>query len=430
MNQRGFLVLALCAILSAGLSSAQDSTPLPPLPTINIVVATDTPGPTSTPPPALLATQTSTPASSQTAAPSPSAVGTVTPSTTTLGRGIEVFLQGEDIAPLIAQLSQLNITWVRLTVNWRDVEIVRGTLNLASIDAAIDRLRAANYSILLTLTSAPDWARPSATPFVLGLPQYGPPDNLADFATFAGAVATRYKGKVAAYEVWSEPNLRRSWIDPQTSNRETARMASARYIDLLSGAYRAIKAADPAALVVSAGLAPTGLNDLRNSIDDEVFLKALFQQGLADVADAVGVQPDGFANPPAARCCTQSAGVTTHWENKKFYFLETLNSYRAITTSANADLPLWIVRFGWGTSEGNTIVSPNMNENPFFTYNSPAEQAQYTTEALSLASGLGYVQAAFLYNLNGCQVGQGEACFYSLIDSTAQARPIFSTLAR
>jgi len=426
MQRRGFFVLAFCTALTVGLASAQDSTPLPPLPTINIIVATDTPGPTSTPP-ALIATQseaTGTPLAVQTAALSPSAANGPAE------RGIEIFLQGSDIAPIIAQLSQLNVTWVRLVLNWRDVEMVRGTLNLSAVDSALERLRAANYSILLTLTGAPDWARPSATPFVLSLPQYGPPDNLADFATFASAVATRYKGQIAAYEVWSEPNLRRSWIDPQTTSRETARMSSARYIDLLSGAYRAIKAADPDALVISAGLAPTGINDRRNSIDDEIFLEALFQQGLADVADAIGVQPNGFANPPAARCCTQSEGVLTHWESKKFYVLDTLDSYRAIIARANVNMPMWVVRFGWGTSEGNTIVSPNMNENPFFAYNSPAEQAQYTAEGLRLLSSMNDVRAVFVFNLNGCQVGQAEACFYSLIDSNNQARPIFSALAR
>ncbi|MCS6834672.1 MAG: hypothetical protein NZ750_01470 [Anaerolineae bacterium] len=423
MQRRGFFVLVLCTALTVGLASAQDSTPLPPLPTINIIVATDTPGPTSTPPAALIATQqaTSTPLRAQTATPAVSDQPQ---------RGIEIFLQGADIAPIIAQLSQLNVSWVRIVLNWRDVEVVRGTLNLSAIDAAIARLRAANYSILLTLTGAPDWARPSATPFVLSLPQYGPPDNLADFAIFASAIATRYKGQVAAYEVWTEPNLRRSWIDPQTTSRETARMSPARYIDLLSEAYRAIKAADPAAMVISGGLAPTGINDRRNSIDDEVFLEALFQQGLASVADAVGVQPNGFANPPAARCCVQSEGVLTHWESKKFYFLDMLDSYRTIIARANANLPMWIVRFGWGTSEGNTIVSPNMNENPFFTYNSPAEQAQYTAEGLNLLNGMADVKAVFIFNLNGCQVGQAEACFYSLIDSNNQARPIFSALTR
>lgn len=426
MQRRGFFVLALCTALTVGLASAQDSTPLPPLPTINIIVATDTPGPISTPPAALIATQqqaTSTTTAVQTATLPNAADGP-------MGRGIEIFLQGSDIAPIIAQLSQLDVSWVRLVLNWRDLEVVRGTLSLSEVDAAMARLRAANYSILLTLTGAPDWARPSATPFVLSLPQYGPPDNLADFATFATAVATRYKGQVAAYEIWSEPNLRRSWIDPQTTSRETARMSSARYIDLLSGAYRAIKAVDPDALIISAGLAPTGINDLRNSIDDEVFLEALLQQGLADVADAIGVQPNGFANPPTARCCTQSEGVPTHWESKKFYVLDTLDSYRAILARANISKPMWVVRFGWGTSEGNTIVSPNMNENPFFAYNSPAEQAQYTAEGLSLLSNMADIKAVFIFNLNGCQVGQAEACFYSLIDSNNQARPIFSVLAR
>ena len=432
MQRRGVFALALLASMmwASSVTSAQDTPANPtPLPTIFIVVATDTPGAPSLP----LAEVTSVAEETSTnvevsATPLPETPNALT--TPGFARGIEVFIQGQDVAALTAQLSQLNVSWIRLSMNWRDVEIVRGTLNLTPYDTAIETFSQAGFNVMLTLTGAPDWSRPSATPFVLSLPQYGPPDNLQDFAFFAGTIAARYAGLVDAYEVWSEPNLRRSWIDPTTTSRETARMADVRYIDLLSAAYTAIKTADPAALVVSAGLAPTGLNDLRNSIDDEVFLTALFEQGLSEVVDAVGVQPDGFANPPSVRCCTQSEGVLTHYENKKFYFLDTLESYRSIMIQAGVDKPLWVTRFGWGTAEGNKIVSPNMNENPFFSYNSPQEQADYTAEALSIAQNFGGIGTAFLFNLNGCQVGQGEACFYSLIDSNNQARPIFSVMAQ
>jgi LysM repeat protein len=347
--------------------------------------------------------------------------------------GIEVFIKGQDVNALSTQAVQLGVEWVKIVVNWRELEPTKGTINFAELDAAVNAFSGADLKVLLTLTGAPDWARPSATPFALGLPQYGPPDNVADFGTFAGTMAARYKGKVQAYEIWVEPNLRRSWIQANTS--ETIRpdntrdiatgLSPIRYIDLLKAGRDAIKTADNAALIISAGLAPTGWNDRVNAIDDRVFLATLFDQGLAGMVDGIGVQPDGFANPPDAACCTQTPGVDSHFDNERFYFLGTINAYRKIATDKKAEnLPLWITRFGWGTAEGNTIVAPNA-ETIFMNYNSPAEQATYLTRAFALGEDSGFISGMFLYNLNGCQANNGEACYYSLVNSANAARPAF-----
>jgi polysaccharide biosynthesis protein PslG len=345
------------------------------------------------------------------------------------GTGIEVFLDGSpDVNAMAAQVSQLGMEWVKIRVNWRTVEATEGTLDLATVDQAVDTFSAAGIKVLLTLTGAPDWARPSATEYVKSLTQYGPPDDMADFGAFAGEIATRYKGKVQAYEIWSEPNLRRSWISPTVASREATRMSDARYIDLLSAAYKAIKAADPEAAVITGGLAPTGFNDRVNAIDDQVFLAALVEQNVSTVADGIGVQPDGFANPPDALCCNQTPGVDTHFDNKRFYFLETLQAYDAILAAKKNSLPLWVTRFGWGTTEGNTLEAPNRSEVPFFGYTSASEQAVYVPRAFEIGETLGYVGPMFLYNLNGCQVGSAEACYYSVINTSGEARPLFAAL--
>lgn len=384
-----------------------------------------TPGLTATVSPVAPPTSTAAVASTATAA------GTATTRNVQaeFGRGIEVFLDGtQDVQALAAQVSQLGMSWVKMRVNWRTVEATEGTLELDTIDAAVDAFNAAGIKVMLTLTGAPDWARPSATEYVLSLTQYGPPDDMADFGTFAGQIAQRYLGKVQAYEIWSEPNLRRSWISPTVESREATRMSDGRYIDLLTAAYNAIKAADPTAFVVTGGLAPTGFNDRVNAIDDQVFLTALLDQNVAEVADGIGAQPDGFANPPDALCCDPTPGVDTHFDNPRFYFLETLNAYEGILASKNSDLPVWITRFGWGTTEGNTLEAPNRSEVPFFGYTSAAEQAVYVPRAFDIGDTLGYVGPMFLYNLNGCQVGSAEACYYSVINTSQEARPLFAAL--
>jgi hypothetical protein len=339
-------------------------------------------------------------------------------------RGVEVFVTGQSLEDVVALVNDLDVEWIKLVMNWRDVELVQGTLNVDVYDAAIEAFAAQGKSILLTLTGAPDWARPSATPFVLGLGQYGPPDDVATFAAFAAQIAERYGNRVAAYEIWQEPNLRRSWIDARTTSRDDARLSPIAYLDLLKAASQAIRAVNPEAVIVSAGLAPTGLTSIQNAYSDRLFLRDLLRGGLLEWADAVGVEPDGFANPPDARCCEASEGVLTHYEQSEFYFYETLNDYRnLLDANGGAGVPLWPTRFGWGTADGNTLVSPNMDENPFLTYTNQAEQAAYTLRAFELGQELGYVGPMFLYNLNGCVVGNQEGCFYSLItvDGTPKA---------
>lgn len=341
--------------------------------------------------------------------------------------GIVVFIDGQDIDALVSQVVQLGVDWVKLTINWRDVELVEGTLALENYDAAIDAFSQAGLNVLVQLTGAPDWARPTATDFVLSSREYGPPDDVADFGEFAGEVAARYGEQVAAYEIWEEPNLRRNWISPSTTDRNTARMAETAYIELFQAAVTAIREANPAAQVVTAGLAPTGLNDRVNAIDDRLFLRDMLARGAGQLADGIGVHPDGFANPPDARSPEQAPGVDTHFDSPRFFFLDTLSDYREIATQAGVTLPLWVTRFGWGTSAGNDLVQPD-EFSIYLTYTSPEEQAIYTTRAFALAQELGYVGPMILTNLNGCQVNRAEACYYSLVDSSNSARPTFTAV--
>jgi len=88
-----------------------------------------------------------------------------------------------------------------------------------------------------------------------------------DYWTFVGALAARYAGRVDAYEIWNEQTLRREWNGQPLS--------ASRYVELLAGAYNAVKAADPGAVVVSGAPAPTGWNDGVTAIDDRIYLDAM-----------------------------------------------------------------------------------------------------------------------------------------------------------
>lgn len=342
------------------------------------------------------------------AAPAPDPV--TLPPNPDFNYGIEVFFEGQET---VAQVEDLALPWVKLDVLWRDIERVQGQPNFSALDAAIEAFQAANRLVLLTITTAPDWARTSRD-------ENGPPDSVLDYTNFVALVANRYLGRVQAYEIWREPNLRREW------NSNVHPIGATSYIEMLRAAYETIKQIDPDATVVSAGLAPTGFNDGINAIDDRVYLQAMYAAGLAAVSDAVGVHHGGWANPPDARCCAPAEGVATHYEHRSFYFLDTLLDYRQIMVAAgDSGTSLWITRFGWGISSDTAEPEPI---NVYIGYNSPDEQAAYIPRAFELGQSLGFVGPMFVSNLNGCQTPSMDACYYSFIAPDGSPRPVYEAV--
>ncbi len=340
----------------------------------------------------------------------------VQPVTPTFDYGIEAFFDNQDVSSVVQQITRLGMQWTKIRVEWRELEPNKGLIDYSHLDAIIDALQAAKLNVLLTVTDAPDWARSSHL-------ENGPPDDFSTYTSFIGALAAHYAGKVRAYEIWNEPNLRREW------NSAVHPIGAASYADLLRGAYTTVKAADSSAAVVSAGLAPTGFDDGVNAIDDRQFLSDLYANGLANISDAVGAHPFGFANPPDAICCQAPAGVASHYGHPSFYFLDTLNDYHNIMViNGDTSKLIWVTQFGWGSSED---TSPPPPSSIYFSYTSLAQQAAYIPRAFELGAKSQFVGMMILYNLNACtaQPDNYEACYYSLIAPSGQPRPIFNTLS-
>jgi LysM repeat protein len=328
--------------------------------------------------------------------------------------GIYLDIHGQDPALVVSQAEQLGVHWVRIDVKWRDLEATQGQADFAILDPLVSGFDQAGFNILLTVSAAPSWARTSQT-------EDGPPDNPADFASFMTTLSTHYQGVVDAYQIWNEPNLRREW------NSARYPLSSQFYVDLLRPAYEAIKAVDANALIITAGLAPTGFNDGINAINDRAYLRALYDSGVMEVSDAMGASLGGWANPPDATCCTASEGVETHYEDRSFYFRDTLTDYQAIMADNDDTRPLWVTKFGWGSSEGTTPPDENTI---YFSYTDLQEQAEYVVRAFELGAENG-VGPMFLTNLDGCMGNNvwQERCYYSLITADGSPRPVFEAVA-
>lgn len=279
--------------------------------------------------------------------------------------------------------------WVKQQVRWDQYEYLPDKYSdvmLATLDEVVDDAENRGMNVLLSIVKAPDWARATTE-------EDGPPIDYQQYHEFVKDIVQRYKGKVQAVEIWNEPNLRLEW--------NGAPLSGAEYVRLLAVGYDAVKSAYPEGniTVVSAGLAPTGVSDGVTAVDDRVYLRQMYEAGLANYADAVGIHPYSWANPPWARCCGDWGGSPSHTNHPSFFFLGTIEDYRSIQAEFN-DLgrPLWATEFGWGTMDKLNRATPA--DAPFFDYLNEDLQAQYILQAYEMAQQWDFMGPMFLWNFN------------------------------
>jgi|GEM_PF-3489961 len=152
------------------------------------------------------------------------------------------FIQPFD--PWLSLGKKSGVGYVRWQFNWRDAETSPGQWNWAASDGPIQSWNNAGVKIDAILHFPPDWAL--ETPGGL-VPKnfnlaWNDPGN--GWAHFCQNFAQRYKGKIASYEIWNEPDLDQFW-------QGTAEQ----YYVLMKTCYQAIKSVDTNTPVSMAGMA-------------------------------------------------------------------------------------------------------------------------------------------------------------------------------
>jgi polysaccharide biosynthesis protein PslG len=180
----------------------------------------------------------------------------------------------------------LGFNTIKHTFAWRDMEPQKGVWAYTEADRILDEAEKRNLHVIARLGQVPDWA--IASDIISNDDTDAPPNDLADWANYCGVVATRYKGRITGYQIWNEPNLSREWGNQAPD--------AVGYTALLKACSEAIRAIDPDAKIISAGLAPTGTQD-DTAHRDDVYLDALYRAGFQQYIDAVGVHAPGFSAP-------------------------------------------------------------------------------------------------------------------------------------
>lgn len=288
--------------------------------------------------------------------------------------GMQVFLYWkEEVADRDLKLVEdAGFRWIKQEIPWREVEgHGKGIFQWEASDRVMRQIDEHGLKVIVRLGSQPEWAAPDTE-----LPEVSPPDDLQDFYDYVYAVAGRYKGRVEAYQIWNEPNLAREW-GGQAPN-------PAEYVELLKAGYKAVKAADPNAIVISAGMAPTTRND-DEAMPDSYFIQGMYDAGASAYFDVLGVHAPGYKSPPEADPGDVAAdpdltnGDSAPEELRRVYAFRRVEDLRQLMVeNGDADKKVVILEFGW-------TVEPR-EYSPYYWHRvDPITQAQYFERAYQYA---------------------------------------------
>jgi hypothetical protein len=160
-----------------------------------------------------------------------------------------------------AEVTHVRI-WDQSGAAWNAIHTGVDTYNWDTLDALV--AKAGTRTISYVIAACPRWlAKYPDNPHYA--PWLGPGSNSMPYSQdeankFVWNLATRYKGRIKAYEIWNEPQLA-DFLYPY-NDTECNALAS-----LTKRLFKTIKACDPAALVLSASVLPRessgGMNKAR-----------------------------------------------------------------------------------------------------------------------------------------------------------------------
>jgi len=204
--------------------------------------------------------------------------------------------------------------WVR-TDFWRsEIQTAPGVWDYSRMDRTVEYAHNAGLQVLPILDYDVPWAKPAH-------------EHLDEWLEYVNRTVTRYKDRISHWEVWNEPNHALFWPDPADPTG---------YVKLLQATYPAIKAIDPDATVLLAGLSHVPFH----------WLEPFYEAGGGDFFDVMNVHPYRFPAPPEAG---------------RLY--EDLIQLRQLMAKyGDGDKPIWVTEIGWPThrspllEEGGLLV--------------------------------------------------------------------------
>jgi hypothetical protein len=264
----------------------------------------------------------------------------------------------------IAQAQALHAKVVRVEVPWSAMEPLGSGLVEPRALAFADRLMAdaaaSGIRVIAFVDSTPCWASSAPTtllrkcvPGSFRQANAWPPTTPDAYASFVAYLAQRYGTRLAAIEIWNEPDQSNQlyFAGPHKPQR---------YAAILRAAYPAIKQVNPSVPVIAGSL--VGYNG--------VFLRDLYAAGIKGYYD----------------------GLAVHFYSLT---LASLRQFRAVQTANGDTKPLWLDEFGWSSCWPRYKIQ---QEQACVT---PQAQAANITNLFRSLAHTSYIAAEALYKLQG-----------------------------
>jgi hypothetical protein len=288
----------------------------------------------------------------------------------------------------IAQAHALHAQVVRSEVPWSNVEPLApgqySSASLAFMDRLVSDAASVGIKVVMTVDHTPCWA--SSAPASLlrvchpdesSKAETWPPREPSQYATFMTFLAERYGSRLAALEVWNEPDQANEFYFAGPEK-------PARYAAILRAAYPAIKQVDPSLPVLAGSL--VGSNGR--------FLRALYAAGIKGYYD----------------------GLSVHFYN---LVLGSLRSIHEVQLANGDSKPVWLNEFGW------TSCLPQRKIEQEQACVTQQTQAQNLTDTYQALARTPWVAADIVYKLQGSRAEE-----FGVLTPGGRRKPSFAALSR
>jgi polysaccharide biosynthesis protein PslG len=298
---------------------------------------------------------------------------------------------GQRVA-ILDRLQAAGVRWARLDVDWvwleKDRKGDRQRWYLRMLDFCVRQAQAHHTKVLATLLGTPRWANGGRDMSV-------PPIDARDYGQIASWLAHRYRGRIAAWQIWNEPNPSQHFFTGTVEQ----------YVALLRSAYPAIKRSDHHARVVLGG----------TSGNDDRWLEQVYDAGGGRFFDVVATHPyQGVGDSPPETA-----------DDGNVWWLSHTPAVRAVMLAhGDARKPIWFTELGWSAHDNTPSTKP------WDRGVTPEQQASYATRAFAfITANYPYVKLAFWFK-DWAVPGSTDAAIegMAVLNPDMSPRPVYEAI--